>query len=298
MKINTPILFLIFNRPDKTKKAFAAIRKAKPRILFVAADGPRRGNESDIKACSDARKVTENIDWKCKVKRLYRNENIGIEKSIPGAIDWFFNNVNEGIILEDDCLPDQSLFDFCSSMLKRYKNDKNIMLIRGSNLAGDHDGSGKYYMSKYIGMWGWATWKRSWKLYDSSMKDWGHPKTKEKILSLFDSFWEKIYWKILLNATYYGKTNSWGYRWMYSVWKNEGKIITPNINLVKNLGFKGKKTHFVLRSFEIDTGKINKPYSLVKDNTFAAISDNRVSKNFYGINPLMVFLQFLYYAFQ
>jgi hypothetical protein len=181
-------------------------------------------------------------------------------------------------------------------MLDIYRKDSKVLLIRGDNPVGRQTRiSQNYYFSKYIGMWGWATWKRAWNLYDGTMRDWPKFKREKIFNSTFKTYWEKIYWHILLNATYAGKTNSWGYRWMYSVWKNGGKIVTPDVNLVKNIGFSGKKTHFTLRSFENSVARIKKPYVLIGNDSYSKNADRKISKYFYGISPLMALAQYVYY---
>ena len=110
MKI--PILFIVFNRPDTTKRVFSAITKARPYKLFIAADGPRKNVVGEKLLCDEVRKIVAEIDWPCEVKRHYNNTNSGCKKAVSEAIDWFFRNVNEGIILEDDCLPTPDFFEF------------------------------------------------------------------------------------------------------------------------------------------------------------------------------------------
>jgi len=294
--METPVLFLIYNRPSKTKRVFEAIRTVKPTKLFIAADGPKDGDPNDFGVCEETRKITEKIDWKCEVKRLYRTKNLGLKKSISEALDWFFANVSEGIILEDDCLPSESFFDYCSEMLSSYRDDSRVMLIRGDNPLGELPSSlGNYYLSKYVGMWGWATWKRAWLLFDKQMSDWPKIKNEGKLEHVFDNYLERLYWHILFDATYQKKTNSWAYRWMFSVWKNHGTVVTPCANLVENIGFKGRKTHFTIRSFDITVSKITKPYIQIEDRSFINKAEKKMRDKFYGISPIMVLAQYIYY---
>src|SRR6056297_619848 len=125
-QFETPVLFLIFNRLDTTKQVFEEIRKAKPKQLFIAADGPRTKQEKE-KTDAVRKYVLDNIGWKCSVKKLFRNKNLGCKYAVSGAIDWFFENVEQGIILEDDCLPSQSFFRFCEELLEKYKDDERVM---------------------------------------------------------------------------------------------------------------------------------------------------------------------------
>jgi len=297
--MKTPILFLIFKRPDTTKRVFEAIRKAKPEKLFIAADGPRVWKKGEKEKCEEVRKIVENINWKCKVKRLYRNENLGCEKAISGAINWFFEQVDEGIILEDDCLPNQSFFTFCSKMLKKYQKDERVMHIAGSSfLSKNLESNDSYYLSKYIDIWGWATWKRAWKYYDQSMKDWPQIRDKNELGYLFESIWEKFYWQIVFNATFDEKINTWGYKWLYSVWRRGGKCAVPAINLIENIGFGTTSTHVNTNKKRLIVKASNMKSNLkLLDNSFSKKAEHYKSKKIIRISPFMDLAQLFYYGF-
>ncbi len=237
-----PVLFIIFNRPETTKQVFDAIRKYKPTRLFIAADGPRNNKVGEKERCEKARKITENVDWPCKVKRLYRNTNLGCKNAVSGAVTWFFKNVDEGIILEDDCLPDQTFFDYCNILLKRYRNDTNIMHISGSSFCPKYVKNESYYFSQYPLVWGWATWKRAWKFYNKKInvsfnKDW--PLFRKYNMS----FIQKVYWIMNFVNVSNCSIDTWDYQWVYAIWRQKGCSITPNNNLVKNIGFSDDATH-------------------------------------------------------
>lgn len=171
--MNCPVLFLIFNRPDTTRKVFAEIRRAKPARLYIAADGPRKERTTDIALCEQTRDIINEIDWPCQSYTLYRKENLGCKLAVSSAINWFFEREESGIILEDDCLPHPTFFKFCEIMLERYKDDTRVMHIGGSNFQeGMIRGDGDYYYSKWTPVWGWASWRRAWKNYDVNMVKW------------------------------------------------------------------------------------------------------------------------------
>jgi hypothetical protein len=242
--LNTPVLFLIFNRPDTTQKVFDAIKKAKPKQLFVAADGPRENKEGEKEKCEQARKVIEQVDWDCKVKTLFRDKNLGCKVAVSSAIDWFFENVKEGIILEDDCLPDQSFFWFCRELLEHYRDDTRIMTISGDNFQFDRKrGEGTYYFSKYVHIWGWATWRRAWKHYDVNMKNFGEFKKEAQINNVFNIKQQQKYWMKIFQLVHEGKIDTWDYQWAYTCFINNGLCVTPNVNLVSNIGFSSNNTH-------------------------------------------------------
>ena len=144
----TPVLFLIFNRQDTTKQVFSAIRRAQPSRLYIAADGPRPEFIDEAKHCESAREVATNGDWDCEGKTRFRENNLGCRLAVSDAIDWFFEQEPEGIILEDDCLPDQSFFFFCQEVLEHFRDDTRIMHVGGTNFQfGNNQTKYSYYLS-------------------------------------------------------------------------------------------------------------------------------------------------------
>jgi hypothetical protein len=256
MPLQSPVLFLIFNRPDKTKQVFEAIRHAQPDKLFVAADGPRKDRIGEQELCKQTREIISAIDWKCELKTLYRSENLGCKVAVSSAINWFFENVEEGIILEDDCLPNQSFFLFCERMLNEYRVDQRIMHIGGSNFQ---DGlireNASYYFSSMFHIWGWATWRRAWKFYDIEMKGLNSLLNIDFFESIFKKRSHQEIWKRMFNAVETGKSNTWDYQWTLSCWLNNGLSVIPNTNLVSNIGYDGDATHTSLNEKDILSNK-------------------------------------------
>lgn len=235
--LSTPILFLVFNRPDTTQRVFDAIRQAKPRHLFIAADGPRTHKPDDAEKCQQVREIISQVDWDCEVKTLFRNENMGCKYAVSSAIDWFFENVEEGIILEDDTLPDSSFFSYCTELLAKYRDFERIMHISGCNWNPDTEILNEsYFFSKYPNIWGWATWRRAWQSYDVKMSQW--PACRKQLLSgdIFSSWTEYLCWKGFFNAMQIEKVDTWDTQWILNVWVNNGVCITPKTTLVNNLG--------------------------------------------------------------
>ncbi|MCB8999473.1 MAG: nucleotide-diphospho-sugar transferase [Bacteroidales bacterium] len=238
-----PVLFLIFNRPDITREAFNRIKTVRPKYLFIAADGPRSDKPDDALLCNETRKIVDEIDWDCEVKTLFREENIGLRRAVSGAITWFFEHVEQGIILEDDLIPTQSFFSFATEMLNKYKYDQRIFAISGTNylnISNEIDGS--YYFSKYPSSHGWATWQRSWKLYDE-FTEWDKIKKSGVIDLLFPDKVEKKFWISIFDKVEQKKIDSWAYIWNYSCFVNSGLNIIPQKNLIKNIGFGEAATH-------------------------------------------------------
>ncbi len=240
----TPILFILFNRPEPTKQVFNEIRKVKPKYLYVAGDGPRPHKPDDSKNCSEARSVVDLIDWDCEVKTLFQPNNLGCGVACSTAINWFFEQVEEGIILEDDCLPASGFFTFCESMLERYRDNEDVFHISGNNFQmGRNRGEGSYYFSKYTGTWGWATWKRAWNHYQFNMENFENFVNQGKLEKVVQSKGEKEYWMRMFKLTEMMRIDTWDYQWTFTVWDQEALAIFPNTNLVKNIGFMENATH-------------------------------------------------------
>jgi hypothetical protein len=242
--LNTPVLFLIFNRPYTTSVVFKKIREAKPSRLYIASDGPREDNQNDKIKIAETRKVIDEIDWPCEIKTLFRKKNLGCKKAVSSAIDWFFENEEQGIILEDDCVPNLDFFIFCETLLDRYANNKKISVISGNNFQnGKWRGSTSYYFSKYPHIWGWATWRRAWSEYQADIPFWPAWKNSKEWLKITHDKNERNYWNNIFKKVHSGKIDSWAYPWMASIWYKHGLTATPNVNLVSNIGFGEDSTH-------------------------------------------------------
>lgn len=240
---NTPILMLVFNRPDETQQVFNAIKQIKPAKLYVAADGPRENRISDRELSTKTREIFKQIDWQCELKTLYREKNMGCGPAVSSAITWFFENEEMGIILEDDCVPDVTFFSFCETLLAKYKDNNEIMHIGGSNFQqGIKRGEASYYFSLFSHVWGWATWRRAWAHYDFNLN------TINNIGDIDLSFFTKNkgikrYWQLNLLYSKKGIINTWDYQWSLTVLKMKGLSIIPNSNLVKNIGNTDNSAH-------------------------------------------------------
>lgn len=243
MPCSTPVIFLIFCRPDLTAQVFEVIRQAQPIKLLIVADGPRDDQEATF--CQQARAVTEQVDWDCEVLRNYSEVNLGCRERVSSGITWAFEQVEEAIILEDDCLPHPDFFFYCSKLLKLYRYDTRIASICGSNFQeGIKRGTESFYFSQYADPWGWATWKRAWSLYDNYMKNWPKFKADGRIKDLFSNSVEQNYWVEIFDKLYsQNAPDSWFYRWQLSIWMNHSLSIWPNICLVSNTGFGDSGTH-------------------------------------------------------
>lgn len=240
----SPVLFLIFNRPDKTAQVFEAIRAVCPNRLYVAADGPRPDRPGEAERCARAREIATAVDWPCEVRTLFRDANLGCKRAVSGALDWFFGEEEAGMVLEDDCLPHPDFFRFCDVLLERYAEDERVSVITGDNFQrGRRRGDASYYFSRYNHCWGWASWRRAWRLYDGELGFWPDWKTSADWRERIPDAVERRYWEGVFDRVARGEIDSWAYPWTASVWYRGGLTATPNVNLVSNIGFGSDSTH-------------------------------------------------------
>lgn len=244
--MSTPIVYLIFNRPYVTVKTFAAIRAQKPDKLFIIADGPRPGYLDDEQKCHDVREIVQQIDWPCEVYRNYVEQNMGLKHRVGSGLDWVFSQVDRAIIIEDDCLPHPDFFLFCNALLERYEMDDRVGVITGNNFQnGRKRGNASYYFSKYNHCWGWATWRRAWQKNDLNLTFWPKWRESQAWTNFMPDRIERTYWTNIFDQMHRNEINSWAYPWTASVWYHGGLTATPNVNLVKNIGFGPDATHTV-----------------------------------------------------
>ena len=235
-KMNTPILFLIFNRPDTAQKVFDEIRKQKPPKLYVAADGARENKPDEKEKSQQTRDIIKQVDWDCDVKTLYRDANFGCKMAVSSAITWFFEQEEFGIILEDDCLPNSSFFQFCEELLLKYKNDERIGHISGNCFLPDVIKGSSYDFCNTAHIWGWASWRRVWKDYDINLTYW-KTGNKRQHKNMFNSFLDEAYFSSFISDTLKNKAiNTWDVQYLFLHRLTNRLCIYPSKNLVTNIG--------------------------------------------------------------
>jgi len=237
--MRTAVVLTVFNRPELTARVFSAVAKARPARLYVIADAPRANRPGEAEQCAAARNVVERIDWNCDVAMNYSDVNLGPRRRLSTGINWVFEREQAAIILEHDCLPDQAFFPFCEQLLDKYHDDQRVMHIGGNNyLFGRVPIKDSYCFSSITHQWGFATWRRSWQLYDVDMKAW--PMLRNSSLlpkALLGDKQCEEYFANILDQTYAGAIDTWDYQWLLTCWHNDGLAVIPRTNLVSNIGF-------------------------------------------------------------
>ena len=236
----------MFNRPDLTKAAIDNLRTVKPNLLYVGADGPRLSNMSDATNCQQVRELIELIDWPCRIKTRYLESNVGCGEAVSGAIKWFFENEEEGIILEDDTLPVPYFFLFAQEMLEKFRNNDLVFMISGTNLYPQRTTDMNYLFTRSPSAWGWATWRRAWEFYDFDLSAWKDPSRRNQLRGQINGVVNRKYLSNCFDDVVNSKVDTWDYQWIFTGIANSAVGVTSGQNLVTNTGVQG--THSTARS--------------------------------------------------
>ena len=246
-ELKTPVAFIIFNRPDATAKVFNEIAKARPPKLLVVGDGPRVSRLGEAERVAAARAIIKMVDWPCEVLCNFSEVNLGCKLRVSSGLDWVFKQVPEAIILEDDCVPNETFFQFCEELLDRYRLDERVGMVSGDNFQFGHTHTeDSYYFSRYTHIWGWATWRDRWvDHYDVNMTKWPKVRDAGELRSFINDKKEAAMWATIFEQVYQGKIDTWDYQWTLANWISNRLCILPQVNLISNIGFNADATHTI-----------------------------------------------------
>lgn len=243
-QLQTPVAFIIFNRPAQTEQVFETIRQAKPPVLLVVADGPRPNKLGEAENCAAARAIIDRVDWDCQVLKNYSETNLGCRLRVSSGLDWVFDTVEEAIILEDDCVPHHTFFPFCEELLEYYRHDSRIGSISGQNVQfGRKRTDYSYYFSRYTHCWGWASWRRAWKYYDLNMTLWPEVRDGNFLMDILGNPKAAKDWARNFQVIYDKQVDTWDYQWTFTCWIQTFLTVLSNVNLVTNIGYGTESTH-------------------------------------------------------
>jgi len=290
-QLEVPIAFLVFNRPDTTALVFEAIRGAKPQKLLVVADGPRHDRLGESEKCAAVRSIVEQVDWPCEVLKNYAETNMGCKRRVSSGLDWVFDQVEEAIILEDDCMPHPTFFTFCQELLEKYREDERVAMISGDNFQFGHRRTlYSYYFSRYPHIWGWASWRRAWRLYDEKMSLWPEVMSSGWLQDIFPRKRVARFWRDMFSSTHDGQIDTWDHQLTFAFAVNSGLCIVPDRNLVSNIGFGADATHtkqgsrFAEVPVEPMEFPLRHPPFVIRD----AIADERTENEQYSAQMLLI----------
>lgn len=280
--MNTPVALFIFRRPDTTERVFARIAEARPSRLLVIADGPRTPEEQSV--CDQTRAIVTNVDWPCEVATNFASTNLGLRQRMASGISWVFEQAEEAIILEDDCLPHPTFFRFCAELLDRYRDERRIMHISGDCFVNNPSPTYSYYFTRYAHVWGWATWRRAWTQYDATLEGWTDRRTRSRILRELSSSAERRFWNSILDEVRRGEIDTWDYQWAFTLLSANAWGINPTVNLVHNIGFGGSATHTLnadSKLANLSAGEMNFPLAHPETEERASDLDKVTAQMFF-----------------
>lgn len=231
-----PILIITFNRPDLTQKLLEKLSTYNLNIkLYFFADMPRKNNSNDISSCSKNIEIIHSFAHRVTERTYIPESNMGCKIGVTSAVSWFFQTEEYGVILEDDCVPSKTFLEFCIYALDKFKDEPKVFNICGT-YYGKQTNNASIYLSTLNGVWGWATWKRSWDSIDFSMKDFESEKFKKNTNLYFKNNKIKKWTLSYIQDEYTKTSNIWSPYLMYTKILQLSYTLTPQINLVENVG--------------------------------------------------------------
>jgi hypothetical protein len=286
-ELETPVVFVVFNRPGHTRRGFAEIRRVRPSRLYVVGDGPRPDRADDISLVQVVRSIiAQGVDWPCQVRTNYSETNLGCGRRVSSGLDWVFAQETEAIVLEDDCVPDPTFFRFCAELLAHYRDDPRVGMISGCNFQPRPPANGaSYYYSAYNHVWGWAAWRRSWQLFDWEMARWPELRLSAWLSDFLGSRLATMYWREVFDMTRAGEIETWACRWTFSLWAHRALAVLPAQNLVTNIGFDSAATHFSNRDkrLSIASGPMSFPLNYPDQIVRNVGADHFTERHIYNI---------------
>lgn len=287
-----PIVLQVFNRPEATRQALEIVLEARPRTLFVIADGPRPDHAGEAEACRATRAIFDELPGEIELCRLFADDNMGMRRRFSSGLDAVFEQVERAVILEDDCLAHPTFFPYCAALLDRFADDERVASITGSNTQPpkrDTEARHHSYYFSLVGLpWGWATWRRAWTTHDAELTLWPAFRRsgwlRDRLGHVAGGQWERV----LGNAD---EVDSWWIRWSMSMWAHGQLAVVPRVNLVTNLGGKplpGEATEaaMAVRFGNLPTQALEQPLRhppfIVRDS----VGERRVLENMLPWSPL------------
>lgn len=243
-ELTTPVLYMVFNRPEITQESFNAIREAKPKKLYVAVDAPRVNRKDDEENQAKVIQIVKNVDWDCNVKYLIHEKNLGCSRAGIAAWNWLFSQEDRMIFVEDDGVPSVSFFYYCQELLEDYKDNDKIAYIGGVNYGMKRGEASYFFTRQCAATYAMGTWKRVYDLYEYDMASYPEYRNKKSFKEAFSN--KKSYYGHLLMFDSYADSlkkgiqqNTYDVQMLYLVHKYDKYSIYPNTNMVSNIGLAG-----------------------------------------------------------
>ena len=267
------ILLIGFNRPNLLKKNIKKLIKTTNSQIYISVDGPRKGNSSDKERCQEIRDYLTDLNRLDRIHVNIEQSNMGCKAAVEKAIDWFFSNVKAGIILEDDCVPSDNVYDYVNHCMIELKKRSDIFALNLTSFKDSNKKNMRCELTKYIHVWGWATTAENWKKYrlDIPVLD-----TVALQAWAFDRR-EQHAWRKNFKLVRSGKIDTWDYDLQWFLIRNRKYCVVPPVNFIQNVCFDENATHtktsptylplieLAKQSFNPKFLKIEKEYNSMSD---------------------------------
>ena len=239
-----PVLLIAFLRADNLVQQLEVLAKSS-RSVYISLDGPR--NQADKKLQENVYQAIKDFILKRRneVKVLVRNENVGIACAVITALDWFFSEQEQGIVIEDDLDFNEDFLSFMDYCLSQFNEDSRVMMISGNNYLRLGERDPHSYTTNFPQTWGWGTWASKWKILRMSFRKSDLPKAS---LLLDPAYW--FFW-IGKIRTLNRKIDTWDIPIAYQMYSSGGLCILPPVNLCSNIGSDSFATHTMKNEFPI-----------------------------------------------
>lgn len=293
----SPVLVLYYNRPHFLEQICRRLIESGVSQVFFAGDGPK--NEEDKVKVEKCREVINHFYPDLPPSsHLQRSSNLGCRTAVSGSLEWFFHKNECGIVVEDDCLPNQEFFFAMTKLLEKFKVEPEIFLLNGSNFLPKELVLKGTYRSIYPQIWGWATWADRWQNYRLDFQD-----SEEIINRAIDSynlklsglerFLFKVKWRDVLSRAGQGLIDTWDYSLLATMWRSRTRALQIDGSLVLNIGFFEESTHFSSKpNWAMDSYR---ECSDLSENQakYSIEGDKWLSRNLYGCTSYGVLKMFL-----
>jgi hypothetical protein len=244
MRTTSPVVAVVYHRPERAAELLEVLRAARPRTLFVVADGPRPEDDEDDELCRATRAAATAVDWPCEVFTDFADEHLGVSGRVVSALDRTFERVDRAIVLEEDVRPVPSFFAFCDAMLERYADDERVVHVDGANRIGEWQPDRyDYHFARHGNVWGWATWARAWSRHDVTLERYRTPEARDAAARHAVDDPHRAFLSWLLDSDVPGASDEWDHRWQLASYATGGLVIVPARNLTSNVGFGPDATH-------------------------------------------------------
>ena len=252
MALKAPILLITFNRPEHTRRVLTEILKQGPQALYVCQDGARDGNENDRIKCQEVKTVINELTSayaathpNFTLSTLHLPHNYGCGPGPQAGITWFFENEEQGIIMEDDCLPHPDFFGYCEELLDRYKDNPHVQFISTTLYHNRWKCEGSYGFSHYMVTGAWAAWRSTWQGFDLDLLDVNAWQFRKQVMKLTKNRAEANWWYFKVKEIQADKKKKsyWDYQMQIHLFRNNALTIHPKVNLISNIGFDAEGTH-------------------------------------------------------